>query len=201
MSQEIQFCSDANVEPMVSSREVAAKFEKEHKHVLRDVRDRVLPFISEHFSRSNFELATYEDEQGKPRQEYLMTKDGFMILAMGFTGEEAMRWKEAFIDAFNKAIGSVAELRKELARKEAVILKLQRKKQHRYLVPSSDHLEGFDPPLVMRDATDLSPEEMRKAKQAHVVKTMKGLMQKHILERTKAEKAEILGALLQSFIE
>jgi Rha family phage regulatory protein len=200
METDIVFIS-SSAEPMVSTRMVAERFDKEHTDVLRALNKQVFPFISEQFSGRNFALATYTDEQGKPRKEVHMTKDGFMILAMGFTGPEAMIWKETFIDAFNKAIGSVAELRKELARKEAVILKLQRKKQHRYLVPSADHLDGFDPPLVMRDAADLSPEEMRKAKQAHVVKTIKGLMQKHILERTKAEKAEILGALLQSFIE
>ena len=43
------------------------------------------------FSAHNFVLAKYIDEQGKPRPEYLMTKDGFMFLVMGYTGEKAMQ--------------------------------------------------------------------------------------------------------------
>jgi len=201
MSQEIQFCSDANIEPMVSSREVAAKFGKRHDNVLRALTEQVIPALSEQFRGLNFEVATYGDEQGKPRQEYLMTKDGFMILAMGFTGEDAMRWKEAFIDAFNKAIGSVAELRKELARKEAVILKLQKKKQKKYLVPSVDHLDGFEPPLISVDVSQLSPEEIKDAKRIHVVKTMNGLIRKHIMETTKIEKAALLTELFGSLLD
>lgn len=203
METAIVFISGTNIsEPMVSSRMVAERFDKEHTDVLRALNKQVFPFISEQFSGRNFALATYTDEQGKPRKEIHMTKDGFMILAMGFTGEEAMKWKEAFIDAFNQALGSISELRNELARKESVILKLQgrTKKERRFMVPSEDHLEGFDPPLVSKAESELSPEESKAAKQLHVIKTLKGIIQKHIFEQGKQEKADLISQLVMELL-
>lgn len=66
----------------------------------------------------------------------------------------------------------------ELARKEAVILKLQSKKQHRYLVPSDDHLDGFDPPLVMRNACEVTEEQKREANTRHNAKIVAGILKR-----------------------
>jgi Rha family phage regulatory protein len=199
----IIFVPSTNNEPMVSSREVAEKFDKEHTDVLRAMNKQVLPFISEQFSGRNFASATYIDEQGKPRKEIHMTKDGFIILAMGFTGEEAMRWKETFIDAFNAAVGSVITLKAELARKEKVIQRLQKtKKPKQWLVPDANqpHLEGFEPPLVSKPESEMSPEETKVAKREHVVKTMNDIIKKHILEVTAQEKADIICAIVKGFL-
>jgi len=84
---------------VVSSRDVARVFEKQHAHIIRDVRDLK---ISEEFSLSNFGESNYTDTRGKLQPEYLMTRDGFTILAMGYTGEKAMQFKEAYINAFNE---------------------------------------------------------------------------------------------------
>lgn len=84
---------------VVSSLDVAKNFEKQHQHVLRDIRNLE---CSEEFSQSNFGLAEYKDEQGKPRPSYLITRDGFAFLAMGFTGKKAAKFKEAYITAFNE---------------------------------------------------------------------------------------------------
>lgn len=89
----------------------------------------------------------------------------------------------------------------ELTRKEAVIKRLQRKKQSRYLVPSEDHLEGFEPPLVSKPVEDLTSEQIAKAKQAHVIKTLNGIITKHILEKTKQEKADLIIALVSGLLE
>src|SRR5690606_10053082 len=58
--------------------------------------------VSAEFNERNFALVTYKDAKGERRPEYLMTKDGFAILAMGFTGKKAMRFKEAYIRRFNE---------------------------------------------------------------------------------------------------
>jgi hypothetical protein len=55
----------------------------------------------EDFSELNFEPAEYIDEQGKPRPSYDLTRDGFALLVMGFTGKKAMAWKVKYINAFN----------------------------------------------------------------------------------------------------
>jgi Rha family phage regulatory protein len=171
--------------------------------VLRSLIEQVIPLLSEQFSQLNFEEATYSDEHGKPRQEYRMTKDGFMILAMGFTGGEAMKWKEAFIDAFNAAVGSVITLTAELARKEKVIQRLQKtKKPKQWLISDANqpHLDGFEPPLVSKSEKEMSSEEMKVAKREHVVKTMNGIIKKHILEVTAQEKSDIICAIVKGFL-
>jgi Rha family phage regulatory protein len=160
METSIVFVSGANNEPMVSSRVVAEKFGKEHRRVLQGVREQVIPFLSEQFSQHHFVLATYVDEQGKPRQEILMTKDGFMLVAMSFTGPEAIAWKVRFIDAFNQAIGSISELREELTRKEQVILALQadrkKRKSPRLRVPNFNVFEGHEPKWELQSITNLT---------------------------------------------
>jgi len=83
----------------VSSKEVADRFCKRHRNVLRDISELQ---ISDNFRLLNFERGVYMDSNGINRPIYLMTKDGFMMLAMGFTGKEATQWKENFIGAFNK---------------------------------------------------------------------------------------------------
>ena len=85
---------------VVSSRDVARVFEKEHKHVLRDIRA-VIENDNE-WGMSNFGQTPYTDPQnGQTYHEYLMTRDGFTILVMGYTGEKAMTFKKAYIAAFN----------------------------------------------------------------------------------------------------
>lgn len=94
-------------QPMTTSRRVAQMFGKEHKNVLRSV-ERLLPDLPDEFSRLNFEPRTYTDDRGKEQPEYLLTQDGFLMLAMGFTGRTAIHWRAAFIKAFN-ALGKALQ--------------------------------------------------------------------------------------------
>ena len=87
---------DVNV---VTSLDVAETFEKEHKRVLQDVRK--LP-CSEEFRQHNFVLSEYLNQQNHKQPMYYITRDGFTLLAMGYTGEKAMRFKEAYINQFNQ---------------------------------------------------------------------------------------------------
>lgn len=107
-------------EPMTTSRRVAAMFCKEHKNVLRAI-DRLLPDLPGDFSRLNFEPRTYVDERGKEQPEYLLSQDGFLMLAMGFTGREAARWRAAFIKAFN-------DMAKALARQQRALFSAERER-------------------------------------------------------------------------
>ena len=79
---------------------VAEIFEKEHKNVLRDIRE-LLENCSQEFSQANFELSTYK-VRGKEYPCYNLSKDGFTMLAMGFTGEKAVQFKELYINKFNE---------------------------------------------------------------------------------------------------
>jgi Rha family phage regulatory protein len=88
-----------NGQPMVSSLTVAEHFRKRHCHVLRDIE---AIECSPAFRQSNFGSAGFLDAQGKPRKAIRMTRDGFMFLVMGYTGPQAARIKEAYIQRFNE---------------------------------------------------------------------------------------------------
>lgn len=95
---------ERNGKAFCSSRQVAEEFGKRHADVLRAIEKITAPTsgVSADFNERNFALVTYKDAKGERRPEYLMTKDGFAILAMGFTGKKAMRFKEAYIRRFNE---------------------------------------------------------------------------------------------------
>lgn len=87
--------------PTTNTLIIAEHFGKQHKHVMRGIRE-LIAECPEEFSRSNFGLAEYYDDQGKKRPMYEITRDGFMLLSMGFTGTNATRLKIAFIEEFNR---------------------------------------------------------------------------------------------------
>ena len=82
-----------------TSTDLAKCFGKHHRNVLRKIESLE---CSAEFSALNFELAEYKDEQDKTRPMYRITRDGFVFLAMGFTGAKAAQFKEAYINAFNQ---------------------------------------------------------------------------------------------------
>jgi Rha family phage regulatory protein len=90
-----------NGKPYATSMEIARRFNKAHKNVLRDI-ERTISGCSEEFNRLNFEPVKYKDAKGEMRPCFDITRDGFAILAMGFTGREAMVWKEAFLASYNE---------------------------------------------------------------------------------------------------
>ena len=99
MTNELGIYTSENNRLVVSSRKVAEVFEKLHKHVMESIRELD---CEEEFNESNFRPVEYRDAKGEMRPEYLITRDGFTLLAMGFTGAKAMQWKIKYIEAFNK---------------------------------------------------------------------------------------------------
>lgn len=81
-----------------NSIKIAEHFSKRHGDVLRAVKQMD---CSPEFNQRNFAPAEYIDAKGEKRPYYEITRDGFTFIAMGFTGKEAARWKEAYIEAFN----------------------------------------------------------------------------------------------------
>lgn len=84
---------------VTDSLTVAEVFGKEHKIVMRDIR---ALDCSEEFRRNNFVPSSYVSEQNKDLPKYIITQDGFSFLAMGYTGAEAARFKEMYINEFNR---------------------------------------------------------------------------------------------------
>jgi Rha family phage regulatory protein len=90
--------STQNGEPVASSRQIAESFGKEHKHVLAAIRQ----ILVDENSATKFFHETSFEYRGKKFPEYLMNRDGFSLLVMGFTGKAALEWKLKYIAAFNE---------------------------------------------------------------------------------------------------
>lgn len=92
--------------PVTTSRALADHFGKQHKNVLRDIEATIAQLNQTEegkaFSRLNFEPRTALDSRGKEQPLYLLTRDAFTLLAMGFTGSRALAFKVAYINAFNR---------------------------------------------------------------------------------------------------
>ena len=80
---------------------VAAYFGKQHRNVIRDIRN-IMANCPESFNALNFELVETMDAKGEMRPSYSLTKDAFMLVVMGFTGHKAMQCKLAYIAEFNR---------------------------------------------------------------------------------------------------
>ena len=91
--------SEKNGQVLASSREVAERFGKAHDKVKRSIKsfEKDVAIFGEMFI-----LSYYDDSYGRKQEEYLMTRDGFSLLCMGFTGKKALEWKLKYIDAFNQ---------------------------------------------------------------------------------------------------
>lgn len=86
---------------VVTSLDVAETFEKEHKHVMEDIR-RISESLSTAEMLALFYEAEYKASNGKSNPMFYMNRDGFTLLAMSYTGQKAMRFKLAYINQFNQ---------------------------------------------------------------------------------------------------
>jgi len=116
---------------VVSSRVIAEKFEKRHQEVLYAIEGRKcscdgkgckkcnnrgyqqLGLIQEISDKSHlskmFIKSYYTDSMNRPQREYLVNRDGFSLLGMGFTGQKALEWKIKYINLFNKMEAFIKE--------------------------------------------------------------------------------------------
>lgn len=96
--------ADAHDTPRANSLLIAEVFKKRHADVLRDVAKITNPKsgLSKEFTERNFALSNYKDSTGRKLPCYDMTRDGFTMLVMGYTGQKAMKFKEAYIRRFNE---------------------------------------------------------------------------------------------------
>ncbi len=106
----------------VDSLFVAELFEKNHKEVLRDIRKITDPLsgLSEEFRQRNFAPSSYRNQQNKKQPCYYLTRDGFTMLVMGYTGQKAMQFKELYIKRFNEMESMIKSL--VMARQEFPLL-------------------------------------------------------------------------------
>ena len=155
---DIVFRGD-NGMPVTTSLKVAEVFGKVHKNVLRDIETLG---CSEVFQELNFELSfkIRELPNGGNKKEpyYNITRDGFTILAMGYTGKKAMEFKEQYIAAFNAMEQALSEglqqsinalTRKQLAE---MVLSCENEKEElmQRLMDTEAELDGLKNDLAAR---------------------------------------------------
>ncbi|EDE1923119.1 Rha family transcriptional regulator, partial [Salmonella enterica subsp. diarizonae] len=135
-----------------------------HGDVLRKI-EQVKADCSNEFSQRNFASADYIDEQGKLRPMYSLTKDGWIMVVMGFTGKAAAAIKESYISAFNwmaeqlsrrMAIGeemqhryAIKETRSKLKGTIGSRLMNERKKEKRVLAVEHEHILQVTQPELL----------------------------------------------------
>lgn len=134
-----------NNQVVVSSRQVAEHFEKEHRHVLESIR---VILTSAENSAHLFHETTAPDSYGREQKIYLMNRDGFSLLAMGFTGLKALQWKLKYIEAFNEM--------EDKLKKPALDEDFERRKIIGELIRDSDNESR---PYILQLFKDYLPEQ------------------------------------------
>lgn len=103
-----------NEQAVTSSLQVAETFEKNHRHVLRDVENLLEGMPKTGHTQHMFVKGTYVNEQNSQEYPmYYMNRDGFTLLAMGFTGSKALGFKLKYIEAFNSMEKTIATQAKD----------------------------------------------------------------------------------------
>lgn len=98
-------------ELVVTSRQIAEDFDKRHADVIEKIEELIK---TENSVMTMFIETSYKAGTGKSYKEYLITRDGFSLLVMGFTGSKALQWKLKYIEAFNKMEQALKEPQKQL---------------------------------------------------------------------------------------
>lgn len=146
--------STRNREPVVSSRQIAENFDKNHRDVLRAVDN--LKEDVRNFAQMFFE-STEPDSYGREQRAYLMNRDGFTLLAMGFTGKAALEWKLKYIAAFNEMEKKLAE-QPQLTRSQLLATALIA--AHEELEEKDKQIETMKPKALFADAVSASKKSI-----------------------------------------
>lgn len=144
-----------NGKVLTNSLLVAEKFGKRHANVIKAVEDHINDLNSTDSKVSWFCESEYCDGKGEMRKMYIMNRDGFTLLAMGFTGKKALQFKLEYIEAFNSMESQLKQLQESpnlqipttlsgalrLAADQAEIIESQKKQ----LAEQSENISQLEP--------------------------------------------------------
>lgn len=137
MSQALELVPSLTIvdgQPVVSSLKIAEHFDRQHKNVVQSI-EKLLKECPSEFGRLNFQPTSYTDSFNRQQPYYNLTRDGFVLLVMGFSGKQALEWKILYIESFaalektvqqntqREALRAGFNLHKKLGPKERKILK------------------------------------------------------------------------------
>ncbi|QIL80791.1 Rha family transcriptional regulator [Diaphorobacter sp. HDW4A] len=90
--------------PTTTSIDVVRHFGKQHRNVLQAIQNLIPQLDAEHALNFQQMVVDVQIGSGATRKDvaYRLARDGFTLLAMGFTGKKALQFKLGYIDAFNR---------------------------------------------------------------------------------------------------
>jgi anti-repressor protein len=159
--------STQNGEPVVSSLQIAENFGKSHDNVLKGIENLIgglvkindTPGLPKNGDTPMFYKTEYTHKQnGQTYPMYLMNRDGFSLLVMGFTGKAALEWKLKYIQAFNEmekklATPQMPKLSKELQALFLLDDRTQRQEQ-RITALENNMVVDYDQQLSLKNAVN-----------------------------------------------
>lgn len=145
MTEELVFKGE-NSQALTNSLLVAEKFGKTHDNVLKAIRNILTGGVVENNETLMFAETTYYNQQnGQSYPMFIMNRDGFTLLAMGFTGKKAMKFKLDYIAAFNKMEAALKESQKKLSGAEYLLQQAQLMvEQERRMSAVEQRLDNMD---------------------------------------------------------
>ena len=187
-----------NDQVLTTSLKVAEVFEKEHKHVLDAVRKL---FTAENSAvKQMFQESTYLNERNQSQPMFVMNRDGFTLLAMGFNGKKALDFKIAYIDAFNKMETELkSQQTKQLSAAESLLQSVQllvaHERQLAILEHNQKNMQGaisslYDKVYGMQFETDMVKQKLNNEIDRF---TVIGYCSAHNIPMTRKEAAIIGG--------
>ena len=187
-----------NDQVITTSLLVAETFEKEHRNVLKSIRK--LMSATNVAVAQMFDETTYVNEQGKEQPMFFMNRDGFTLLAMGFSGEKALKFKVDYINAFNKMEAELkSQQTKQLSAAESLLQSVQllvaHERQLAILEHNQKNMQGainslFDKVYGMQFETDMFKQKFNNEIDRY---TVIGYCSAHNIPMTRKEAAIIGG--------
>jgi Rha family phage regulatory protein len=157
-----------NNKPTTSSLKVAEFFKKDHSKILRDIKN-ILVFVPE--ATANFGLCDYIGENGQSYPMYKLNKTAFTLLAMGFTGAKATKFKLDYIKAFDEMETQLANLivkqePKQISRKELALMVIAQEEELERLETENN---GLKTALIETETLVLDTRKELEHKQSVIV--------------------------------
>ena len=188
-----------NDQVITTSLLVAETFEKEHRNVLKSIRK--LMSATNVAVAQMFDETTYVNEQGKEQPMFVMNRDGFTLLAMGFSGEKALEFKVKYINAFNKMEAELkSQQTKQLSAAESLLQSVQllvaHERQLAILEHNQKNMQGainslYDKVYGMQFQTDMIEQKLNNEIDRY---TVIGYCSAHNIPMTLTE-ASIIGGM------
>ncbi|MBQ8609910.1 MAG: Rha family transcriptional regulator [Campylobacter sp.] len=185
-----------------TSLSVAKVFEKRHSDILAQIRE----FPKDDFTERNFPLSEYTDSTGRKLPCYNLTRDGFSLLVMGFTGARAYKWKIEFIEAFNKMEAMIKAAKNNdlnLQSKFAEILSALKEKSNEADEYKAKYYESLEREnSLLRDRLRFKSENLQKStrlsesEKENIINLYKsGLSQAEICRKTSRSDTAVKDAI------